>query len=106
MNIEKEHTESGDWYIYIIKCVDGSLYTGITTDVVRRLAEHQSGKGGSKYLRGRIPLVIALQKKVGDKSLALKIENRIKKLSKNAKEELIHSGLEVDALLKRPGCNT
>jgi putative endonuclease len=77
-----------DWYFYLIRCRDGSLYTGITTDVDRRLAEHQSGKG-SKYLRGRSPLMLVFHKKLGSKNLALAMENKIKKLTKKQKEELI-----------------
>ncbi|MDR4509558.1 MAG: GIY-YIG nuclease family protein [Candidatus Brocadiaceae bacterium] len=67
------------------------LYTGITTDVKRRFEEHKEGSGnkGSKYLRGKKPLTLALQKKIGNKSLALQIENKVKKLPKIKKELLI-----------------
>ena len=79
-----------DWYLYILRCRDGTLYTGITTDVDRRLAEHrQGGPAGAKYLKGRAPLTLLLQKKVGDKRLALRVENRVKRLSKAEKEKLI-----------------
>jgi putative endonuclease len=77
-----------DWYLYIIRCRDGTLYTGITTDVGRRFAEHQRGTG-ARYLKGRSPLVLQLQKKVGDRRLALKMENRVKRLSRAEKENLI-----------------
>lgn len=81
----------GDWYLYILRCRDGTLYTGITTDVDRRLADHQRGRSaGSKYLKGRAPLALLLQKKIGDKRLALKLENRVKRLSKAEKEKLIN----------------
>jgi len=84
-------TESKDeWFIYLIRCKNGQLYTGITTDVQRRLAEHQSSKG-AKYLRGRGPLQLVFQQKVGSRSDALKMEAAIKKLPKPAKEEFIRS---------------
>jgi putative endonuclease len=91
-----------EWYVYIIRCSDESLYTGITTDVARRFAEHQAnGRGGSKYLRGRAPLNLVLQTRIGDKGLALKVENRIKKLLRREKEELIKSVSGVADLLKQ-----
>jgi putative endonuclease len=77
-----------DWYVYIVRCRDGSLYTGITTDVDRRLAEHENNKG-SRYLRGRGPLNLVFQKRIGKKGQALKIERKVKELSRQEKEELI-----------------
>jgi len=80
----------GDWYLYMIKCRDGTLYTGISTDIDRRLAEHQrGGYAGSKYLKGRAPLILLLRKRLGSRRLALKVENRVKKLSKAEKEKMI-----------------
>ena len=78
----------GEWYVYIVRCRDGSLYTGIATDVDRRLAEHEANKG-SKYLRGRGPLKLVLKRRVGEKGRALKIERKVKGLSRQEKEELI-----------------
>jgi putative endonuclease len=75
----------------MLRCGDGSLYTGIATDVSRRVAEHGSGAKGSRYLRGRGPLELVLQSEVGDRSLATRAELRIKRLSKYAKEALIAS---------------
>lgn len=78
------------WYVYLLRCGSGALYTGITTDVSRRLEEHREGKGkGAKYLRGKEPLRLVFEKSVGTKSLALIVEGRIKKLSKARKEALI-----------------
>ena len=77
-----------NWYLYIVRCRDGSLYTGIATDVDRRLVEHEANKG-SKYLRGRGPLKLVFQRRVGKKGQALKIERKIKGLSRQEKEELI-----------------
>ena len=76
------------WFLYLIRCKDGSLYTGITTDVKRRFEEHK-GSRGSKYLRGKAPLELVLKKKIGNKGLALKIEDRVKKLTKIKKELLV-----------------
>jgi putative endonuclease len=79
-----------DWYLYLIRCRDNTLYTGISTDVDRRLAQHQSeGNAGSRYLKGRGPLSLVFQKKLGSRSLALKVERRVKKMSKARKEKLI-----------------
>ncbi|MFC1946144.1 GIY-YIG nuclease family protein [Chloroflexota bacterium] len=93
-----------DWHLYLIRCHDGSLYTGITTDVGRRFAEHQ-GKGdtGAKYLRGREPLVLVFQKNLGSRSLALGVESRVKKLSKARKEELIRTDSRIDEIIKQVG---
>jgi len=79
------------WFVYMIRCMDGSLYTGITTDVARRFAEHQSGKG-AKYLRGRTPLILVFQQDVGSRSAALKAEAAIKKLPRDEKEAIVRSG--------------
>ena len=79
-----------DWYLYLIKCRDGSLYTGITTDVARRFAEHRGqGAGGAKYLKGRGPLELVLRRKVGSRSAALRVEQKVKKLPKTRKEQLL-----------------
>ena len=88
------------WYLYMVRCRDGSLYTGITTDVVRRFAEHQ-GNAGAKYLRGREPLQLALQKKVGSRSLAMGVESRVKKLPKANKEELLRVNARLGEIVRR-----
>ena len=76
------------WYVYILRCGDGTLYTGITDDVDRRLAVHRAGKG-AKYTRGRGPLEVVYTQEVPDKSAALKREIAIKKLTRQEKERLI-----------------
>lgn len=76
------------WKLYILRCRDGSLYTGITTDVERRLEEHRSGKG-AKYTRGRGPLELVYWVECGDHSAALKRELEIKALSRADKLKLI-----------------
>jgi len=90
-----------DWHLYLVRSHDGSLYTGITIDVARRFAEHQgNGDTGAKYLRGRGPLVLVFQKKLGGRSLALGVESKIKQLSKARKEELIRDNTHIDEIIK------
>lgn len=76
------------WHLYLIRCRDGSLYTGITTDVDRRLTDHQSNRG-ARRLRGRGPLQLVFRRAVGDHGAALRLEHRVKRLSRAAKERLI-----------------
>ena len=76
------------WKLYILRCADGTLYTGITTDVERRFAEHSSGKG-AKYTRGRAPLELVHSEDCGDKSTALKRELEVKALPREEKLKLI-----------------
>ncbi len=91
-----------DWHLYLVRCHDGSLYTGITTDVARRVAEHQgNGDTGAKYLRGREPLLLVFQKKLGGRSLALGVESKVKKLSKAKKEELIRTRKHFEVIIKQ-----
>jgi putative endonuclease len=89
-----------EWFLYMVRCHGGSLYTGIATDIARRFAEHQSGKG-AKYLRGRAPLKLAFSEKIGKRSLALKLERLIKRLPKNKKERIVAGGMNMDQVLKR-----
>ena len=76
------------WYLYILRCGDGTLYTGITNDVEKRLAVHRAGKG-AKYTRGRQPLDLVYREACEDHSGALKRELEIKKLTRAEKEMLI-----------------
>ena len=93
-----------DWYIYLIRCRDGSLYTGITTDVPRRLAEHrEKGDAGAKYLRGRGPLTLVLQKSIGSRSMALSVERKVKKLSKMKKESLLQDDTYIERIISETG---
>ncbi len=75
------------WYLYILQCRDGSLYTGITTDVEKRLEAHRSGKG-AKYTRGRGPLALVYQEQCQSHSEALKREMAVKRLSRTEKKAL------------------
>lgn len=76
------------WYVYILRCGDGSLYTGIAMDVQLRFAQHSSGKG-AKYTRGRGPLEIVYTELCENKSAALKRELQIKALSRADKQMMI-----------------
>lgn len=77
------------WYLYILRCRDGTLYTGITTDVDKRFEAHATGKG-AKYTRGRGPLTLVYRETCGDHSAALKRELEIKKLTRQEKEALVY----------------
>lgn len=72
------------WYVYLLRCADDSLYCGITTDVSRRLAQHNDGTA-SKYTRSRRPVSIATYHVVNDKSEALKLELQVKKQPRKMK---------------------
>jgi len=76
------------WYVYIVECSDGTLYTGITTDINRRLNQHNSGKG-AKYTSIRRPVKLMSVSEVGDRSDASKEEYRIKQLTRKEKFEYI-----------------
>jgi putative endonuclease len=69
------------WYVYILRCGDDTLYTGITDDIPRRLAAHRAGKG-AKYTRGRGPITLVYQEPQPDKSAALRREIAIKRLTR------------------------
>jgi putative endonuclease len=95
-----------EWHVYLIRTRQGTLYTGIATDVSRRLSEHeQAGERGSKYLRSRGPLELAYQTKIGTRSLALKVERCVKQLTREQKEKIIATtpaGKELLKLLRLP----
>jgi len=78
------------WYVYMLRCGDGTLYTGSTDDVERRLAAHRAGKG-AKYTRGRGPLELVYTEEWPDKSAALRREYAIKQLSREKKQKLFKS---------------
>ncbi|HKI60025.1 MAG TPA: GIY-YIG nuclease family protein [Mariprofundaceae bacterium] len=88
------------WYLYMIRLENNHLYTGITTDIDRRFAEHQSGKG-AKYLRGKGKMRLVFTEKIGGHSSALKVEARIKKMPKFEKERLINGERNIQADLEQ-----
>lgn len=79
------------WWIYIVRCRFGTLYTGVTNNLDKRLQQHIDGKG-AKYLRGRAPLQVKFRQQVENKSVALTLERRIKRLSRADKLRLIRTG--------------
>lgn len=78
-----------EFSLYIVRCADGTLYTGIATDVDRRLAEHESGLRGAKFLRGKGPLEIVFSEVVGNRAAASQLEYRVKQLDRSKKLQLI-----------------
>ncbi|PLR36381.1 hypothetical protein CYR55_12030 [Chimaeribacter californicus] len=83
-----EYAPAALWHLYILRTAAGQLYTGITTDVPRRLTQHQNGRG-AKALRGKGPLMLVFHCGIGDRSAALKVEYRVKQLSRGQKERLV-----------------
>ena len=77
-----------NWIVYMLRCSDGSLYTGVTTDLKRRFEEHTSGNG-SKYVRSRLPASVAYVELGHDQSSALSREAEIKSMTKQEKESLL-----------------
>ena len=77
------------YYLYLVKCADKTLYTGITTDLIRRVKEHNSAKQGAKYTRSRRPAKLVFSKKFKSRVQALKIEAGIKQLTRQQKLNLL-----------------
>lgn len=87
------------WSVYIIRCGDDSLYTGISTAVERRLREHaRGGSRGARYLRGRGPLTLVFARPVGDRSAALRTEHALRQLPRRLKEQVIDGRLGIDEI--------
>ena len=80
------------WYVYLVRCQDGTLYCGIAKDPSRRLAEHNSADKGAKYTRGRQPVQLVYTEEVASRAKAVKREIRIKRLSRRKKMVLIQGG--------------
>jgi putative endonuclease len=79
-----------EYSVYIVRCADDTYYTGISRDVARRIAEHETSPRGAKYLKGRGPLSLVFSETVGDRSLATRVEYRVKRLQRSGKEALIN----------------
>lgn len=80
----------GSWQVYIARCADGTLYTGIARDVEKRITEHNADKGiGANYTRARRPVVLVYQEAAADRSSASKREYQIKQLSRAEKLALV-----------------
>lgn len=78
-----------NWHVYILRCADGTLYTGITTDLSRRVDEHNNGKAGARYTRSRRPVAVAYSEPAASRSEASRREYAIKKLASAAKMQLV-----------------
>ncbi|MBT8081553.1 MAG: GIY-YIG nuclease family protein [Gammaproteobacteria bacterium] len=78
-----------EYSLYIVRCADGSLYTGIATDVDRRFDEHVSGVRGARFLRGKGPLEIVFCARAGDRAAASRLEYRVKRLNRAQKLALV-----------------
>ncbi len=92
----------GGWQLYVIRCGDGALYTGITTDLARRLEEHaRGGVRGARRLRGRGPLHVAYATAVESRSVALRAEHALKRLARADKERIVREQPPAAALLAR-----
>ncbi len=79
----------GSWFVYILTCSDGTLYTGVTTDLVRRVEEHNHSPKGAKYTHVRRPVLLSYSESYEDRSSACVREAAIKKLSREEKQALV-----------------
>ena len=86
---------AGEWVVYLIRTARGRIYTGITTDVERRFAEHRDDPGGrgAKFFLADRPLAVIYREALPDRGAALRREQAIKRLSRAAKERLVETGL-------------
>ncbi|HTP28790.1 MAG TPA: GIY-YIG nuclease family protein [Anaeromyxobacteraceae bacterium] len=80
------------WTVYVLRCGDGTLYTGATCDLARRLAQHRSGRG-ARYTRGRLPVTLAYWERARGLGAALRREAALKRLSRTEKLSLVRSGV-------------
>ncbi len=87
---EKADSSDNAWFVYILRCADGTLYTGITNDLIRRCEQHNAGTA-SRYTRSRLPVELVYQEAQGNRSVATKREIEIKALSRQQKESLIRA---------------
>lgn len=89
MSVAEPSPDDGrGWLVYVVRCADHTLYTGITTDAEKRVAEHNAGRG-ARYTRSRTPVVLVYVEAAGDRGAALRRENEIKKMPLDTKRELI-----------------
>ena len=84
------------WYVYIVRCGDNSLYTGITKDLDKRLLEHNNGPKGARYTRSRRPVVLVYSEEAASRSAATSREHHIKKLKRSRKGQLVAQGSKED----------
>ena len=89
-----EPQRKDDWFVYLARCADGSLYAGITNDLAARAAAHNRGRGAS-YTRGRLPIVMVYSERAETRSAALRREAEIKRLTRRRKLGLIRGGSSI-----------
>ena len=77
------------WYVYMVRCSDGTLYTGVTNDLQKRIKAHNSGKDGARYTRPRRPVKLVYSEEAETKSAAAKLEYKIKKMTREKKMKLV-----------------
>jgi putative endonuclease len=87
------------WYLYLIRCANGNLYTGITLDVKRRLHQHGQSRKGAKYLQGKGPLRLVFKRRIGSRGFALSAEYWVKRLPRVKKEKLVSGNLRLKKIL-------
>lgn len=101
----RQDRSSGDvapWYLYLVRDRHGCLYTGIATDVARRFSEHRENPArAAKFLRGRGPLRLEFERRIGSRAMALRVERRVKRLTKRSKEALVRDRPDLGELLDR-----
>lgn len=85
---KKKKDPAHPWFLYIVKCCDGTLYTGITNDLARRVRQHNEGSA-SRYTRSRLPVTLVFQEPCCGRSRALKKEYAVKRMARNEKEHYI-----------------
>src|SRR5690606_8119460 len=88
MTVSNEQLPGREWHVYIVRCSDGTLYTGVTNDVVTRIASHNAGRG-AKYTRPRLPVSLVWSESAGERGDALRRELEIKRLRRVDKHRLI-----------------
>lgn len=90
------------WYVYIVQCADGTLYTGVARDVARRVAEHNEGPRGARYTRSRRPVRLLYSEQVPDRAAACRREAAIKRLPRKRKLALVQAAGDSGILCPNP----
>ena len=88
-NADLSPREALPWHVYLLRCADSTIYCGITTDLIRRLREHNESPAGARYTRGRRPVILVYSREFPDRSSALRHERNLKKMTRAAKLALI-----------------
>ncbi len=88
---EQQGKAAGGWFVYLLRCADGSYYTGITTDLERRLREHNGSPRGARYTRSRRPVSLVYSEPCADRSAACRRECQLRRLPRSAKKALRES---------------